>query len=406
MENRSQAAEGEPGPVPAAESPNVHRVSVDGKQVYLLGTAHISANSADEAERLIGEIKPDSVCVELCATRHQSLTSGQAWQEMDIIQVIRRKQATMLLAHLILAAFQRRLGDRLGIRPGAEMVRAMEAAQREGAELVLADREIQVTLLRTWRTLGWWDKLKLITQLTLTLVMSPELDAEEIEKLKDQDVLSQVMETFATAFPRAKGTLIDERDTFLAEKIRAAPGKTVVAVVGAGHLHGIREKLAAGGEPVALEPLLHVPPRGKTLLVVEWGVPLLVLGLIGYGFFGASAAVSWHMVQIWVLANGVLAALGALLALAHPLTILASFLAAPLTSLNPMIAAGWVAGLCEAVLKKPRVRDFESLPGDMVSLGGFWRNGITHILLVVALANLGSTLGTLFAIPLMSSLLN
>ncbi|MEE8396640.1 MAG: TraB/GumN family protein [bacterium] len=392
----------------AGESPNVHELTLDGKRIVLLGTAHISAQSAEEADRLIREVRPDSVCVELCEARHRALTRPELWREMDIVQVVRRKQASMLLAHLILSAFQRKLGDRLGIKPGAEMVKAMEAADAVGAELVLADRDIQITLLRTWRRLGWLDKFKLLGQLMLTLVTNPEMGEEEIEALKNQDMLTQVMDNFSRAFPRAKVSLIDERDRFLAEKIRTAPGQTVVAVVGAGHLKGIRQRLAAAGEgaePVDLAPLLEVPPRGMAVRALQWGIPLLVLGLIGYGFLRADPEVSWQMVKIWVLANGTLSALGALLALAHPLTILIAFVAAPFTSLNPMVAAGWVAGLSEALLKRPRVRDFETLPADIVTLRGFWRNGITHILLVVALANVGSSIGTFGGLALMSALL-
>lgn len=397
-----------PQPGAAGESPNVHELTLDGKRIVLLGTAHISAQSAEEADRLIREVRPDSVCVELCEARHRALTRPELWREMDIVQVVRRKQASMLLAHLILSAFQRKLGDRLGIKPGAEMVKAMEAADAVGAELVLADRDIQITLLRTWRRLGWLDKFKLLGQLMLTLVTNPEMGEEEIEALKNQDMLTQVMDNFSRAFPRAKVSLIDERDWFLAEKIRTAPGQTVVAVVGAGHLKGIRQRLAAAGEaaePVDLAPLLEVPPRGLAVRALQWGIPLLVLGLIGYGFLRADPEVSWQMVKIWVLANGTLSALGALLALAHPLTILIAFVAAPFTSLNPMVAAGWVAGLSEALLKRPRVRDFETLPADIVTLRGFWRNGITHILLVVALANVGSSIGTFVGLPLMSALL-
>jgi pheromone shutdown-related protein TraB len=231
------------------------------------------------------------------------------------------------------------------------------------------------------------------------------VSAEDIEALKQEDMLGQVMAAFADAFPRAKATLIDERDTYLAHKIRNAPGRTIVAVVGAGHLQGILAHLRREAGDASLAELEYVPPASPVAKGVQWLVPLIVLGLIGYGFVAADAGVSWRMVQIWVLANGLLSALGALLALAHPLTIAVAFVAAPLTSLNPMIAAGWVAGLCEAAIRKPRVRDFEALPQDIATLGGFWRNGITRILLVVALANVGSSLGTFIGIPWMTSLL-
>jgi pheromone shutdown-related protein TraB len=386
-------------------SSNVHLLKLGEKELHLIGTAHISQKSAEEVAQVIERVQPASVCVELCEARHQSLTNPDAWRNMDVLQVVRKKQATTLLAHLILAAFQRKLGDRLGVKPGAEMVQAIESAGRVGAKLVLADRNIRTTLLRTWRNLSLWDKAKVFVQLPLTLLITPKLDEQDIEALKSQDMLSQVMEAFAENYPRAKAALIDERDQFLSEKIRAAPGAKVVAVVGAGHMEGILRNLQGSPEPVNLDELMTIPRGGRVVFWLQWLIPVIVIGLIGYGFFQADAQVSWQMIKIWVLANGILAAAGAALALAHPLTIASAFLAAPLTSLNPLVAAGWVAGFCEAVVHKPKVRDFENLPADITTLRGFWRNGITRILLVVALANLGSSVGTFVGIPLMSSLL-
>ena len=391
------------GPAPLPES--VHTLQLAGRTLYVLGTAHISARSVEEVREVIAQVRPDTVCVELDAARHKALAEQEAWREMDIVQVVRRKQASMLLAHLILAAFQRRLGAQLGVRPGAEMIQALESARESGAELVLADREIQITLRRTWGALRWWDKLRLLGQLMVLVVASPAISAEEIEQLKEKDMLSQVMDTFARTFPRAHRPLISERDVYLAEKIRAAPGRCVVAVVGAGHVAGILAHLESGAAPADLAPLCTLPPRGKVLRAVQWAVPVAVLGLIGYGFFAVSAHASLQMIKVWVLANGILSALGAMAALGHPLTIATAFVAAPITSLNPLIAAGWVAGLCEALLRRPKVRDFEALPGDIVTLGGFWRNRITRILLVVALANLGSSIGTFVGLPLMTRLL-
>jgi pheromone shutdown-related protein TraB len=395
-------------PAPEADalaSPNVHTVSSGGRTIHLVGTAHISARSVEEVREVIAQARPDTVCVELDAARHKALAEGEAWRQLDIVQIVRRKQAALLLAHLVLAAFQRRLGEKLGVKPGAEMLQAVQSAQEIGAELVLADREIQITLRRTWSALRWWDKLRLLSQLLIMIAAGAGVSEEEIEALKEQDMLSQVMETFAKAFPRAHRPLIAERDVYLAEQIRKAPGARVVAVVGAGHVAGILAHLRAGAPPVDLAPLLALPPRGRTLWALQWLIPLLVVGLIAYGFLAADAAVSLEMIKVWVLANGVLAALGALLALAHPLTIAVAFVAAPITSLNPLIAAGWVAGLCEAALRRPRVEDFERLPQDIVTVRGFWRNGITHILLVVALANLGSSIGTFVGLPLMTRLL-
>ena len=393
-------------PQGAAGPPHhVRELKLPDRTVHLVGTAHISARSAEEAEEVIRRVRPDSVCVELCEARRAALSRPDAWREMDLFQVVRRRQATMLLVHLVLAAFQRKLGDRLGVRPGQEMVRAMEVAEETGAEVVLADRNIQVTLLRTWRHLTWWDKLRMVFSLMMTVVAAPRFSEADIEGLKQEDVLNTVMATFAAEFPRAKETLIDERDRYLAHKIRTAPGPTVVAVLGAGHLQGVQARLTAGDPTFDEAALRRLPRRGPVRRLLPWLVPVAVLALIGYGFFSADAQVSLDMVKAWVLVNGVLAAAGAALALAHPLTVLAAFVAAPFTSLNPMVAAGWVAGLCELMLRKPRVRDFEQLPADVTTLRGFWRNGITRVLLVVALANLGSSLGTIIGLPLLGALL-
>jgi len=393
----------EPQPVPAGE--NIREIQLEGKRVHLVGTAHISARSVQEVTEVIDRVQPDTVCVELCAARLQSLMHPDAWREMDLFQVVRQKRATVLLANLILASFQRRLGEKLGVKPGAEMVAAVERAEAIGAELVLADREIQITLRRTWGQLRWWDKFKLAVQLPLSLVAAPALSEEDVEKLKTQDMLSQVMEEFARAFPRAKAALIDERERYMAHKIRQAPGETGVVVVGAGHLTGIVERTHEPTTDADMEPLREIPRKAPYTRAIQWAIPALVIGLIAYGFTTIDADVSWEMVKIWFVANGLLAGLGAALAFAHPLTILTAVLAAPLTSLNPMIAAGWVAGLAQAFARKPKVRDFESLPTDITSLRGFWSNSVTRILLVVALANLGSTLGTFISIPLMTALL-
>ncbi|MBI4083726.1 MAG: TraB/GumN family protein [Candidatus Lambdaproteobacteria bacterium] len=392
-------------PAPASASPNVHRLDHEGRQIYVVGTAHISARSAVEVERLIRELRPQAVCVELCETRRTALAEPGRWLDTDLFQVIRRKQATLLLLHLVLAAFQRRLGEQLGARPGMEMVRAMEAGKAVGAGIVLADRDIRVTLIRTWRSLRWWERVRLVGSLLLTIVAVPRLSEADIEALKQQDLLGQVMATFAQAFPRAKAVLIDERDRFLAHAIAAASGPVVVAVVGAGHLAGILERLKRGDPDFDPQPLLALPPRSLPSRLLQWAVPLAVVALVALGFRHAGPTSGWGMVQVWVVAHAVLAALGAAAAFGHPLTVLTAAVVAPFTALNPMIAAGWLAGLCEVLLRKPRVADFDRLPRDIATPGGFWRNGVSRVLLVVALTNLGSTLGTVIGLPLMGALL-
>lgn len=380
----------------------IHRLDFEDKEIILLGTAHISRKSAELVSSVIEEEKPDCVCVEICQSRYQTITQKDKWQKMNIIKVIKDKKTFLLLSNLLLASFQKRIARKLNIKAGEEMIKAIEKGKEIGAKIHLADREIRITLSRTWRIMGLWDKLKLLFQFVLSLGEIDEINEEEIEKMKQQDVLQLMLADIGKSLPVLRNILIDERDQYLAYKIRTAPGKKIVAVVGAGHVSGIKKYWNAGIDITGLE---KIPPKSLTSRLFKWIIPLGILSLFIFGFFWGGSDTGVHMITWWVLANGFLAGLGATIAFAHPLTVLTSILAAPLTSLNPMIAAGWVAGLVEAVTRKPKVKDFESLPEDILSIKGFWKNKVTHILLVVIFANLGSTLGTFVAIPLMLKVL-
>ena len=372
-------------------SGNVHEILLDEKQILLIGTAHISQSSVDEVNDVIEQEKPDTVCIELCASRHQAMMEKDQWKNMDIFKVVREGKSFLLFANLIMTAFQKRLGSQLGVKPGAEMMAAAQASERVNAELVLADRDVKITLQRTWRGMPFWGRMKVLSQLLASLFIREEISKEEIEKLKESDALSEAMEMLAEQTPEMKRILIDERDQFMAEKIRQAPGKRIVAVVGAGHVKGLTEELEREHNLAELET---VPPPGKLGIWLKWGIPALIVSLIGYGFFAIDTDVSIEMIQRWFLINGTLSAIGTAIAFGHPITIATAFVAAPFTSLNPAVAAGWVAGLVEAFLRKPQVRDFENLADDITHLRGFWQNNITRILLVVMFANLGSAIGT------------
>jgi len=376
----------------------IHRLTFEDKEIVLIGTAHVSQHSVDLVKEVIESEKPDTVCVELCPSRFQNLSQQDSWQEMDIIKVIKEKKSFLLLSNLILAAFQKRIASKLDVRPGQEMIQAIESAQAAGAQLHLADRDVRVTLARTWSQMGWWTRLKLISQLILSFGDMDEIDSEDVEKMKQQDVLETILSEVGRSMPTLRHALIDERDQYLAAKIRTAPGKKIVAAVGAGHVPGI---LSNWNQPIDLLPLDTMPPKGRLGEVIKWLIPTLIAALLVYGFYMGGSKVGTGMLAWWIGANAVLAGAGALLALAHPLTILSSAMAAPLTSLNPLIAAGWVSGLVEAFSRKPKVRDFEHLQTDILSLKGFWRNKITRILLVVVFTNLGSSLGTFVAFPMM-----
>ncbi|HER24982.1 MAG TPA: TraB/GumN family protein [Candidatus Atribacteria bacterium] len=368
---------------------NIHILKKDEKEILLVGTAHVSKDSAREVKELIEQEKPDSVCVELCHARYSSINTPNKWKNMDIITIIKQKKAPLLLVNLILSSFQKRLAQQLGINPGQEMIQAISSAKEMGAQLVLADRDIQVTFTRVWKKLNLWGKIRIIFMLILSILSKEKISEKEIERLKSEDILTAALSELAHSFPQLKHTLIDERDQYLAEKIRLAPGNKVIAVVGAGHIPGIKKEIDKEHDLIALSKIPSTPNYIKAL---AWGIPLVIIAIIASTFSYYPPAGFDQIIQ-WFLWNGSLSALGALIAIAHPLSILTAFAAAPFSSLNPLLAAGWFAGIVEALIRRPRVEDFEEL-GNITALKDFFHNRVTKILLVVALANLGSMAGT------------
>jgi pheromone shutdown-related protein TraB len=392
MTHETNGTETAPEKPTLEDHPMIHPLESGEKKIQLIGTAHVSHESAELVETVIRREKPDTVCIELCPSRYQALKQKDRWRNMNILKVIREKKAFLLLLNLLLASFQKRIAEQFGIQPGQEMIKAVEAAETTGAEISLADRDIRVTLSRTWRLMGFWEKMKLVFQMMLSIGQTEEVTEEEIERMKQEDILETLLAEIGKSHPALRDILIDERDQYLCEKIRSAPGERIVAVVGAGHVPGIKRYL---GREVDLEALEEVPPGGKLSKLLKWGIPAVIVALLVLGFYLGGSKTGTEMLSWWILANSILAGLGAVLALAHPLTILSAIVAAPLTSLNPMIAAGWVAGIVEAVIRKPKVGDFEDLPRDITTMKGFWNNKVTRILLVVVFTNLGSVLGTI-----------
>ena len=384
---------------------DIHILDRDGKQIILIGTAHVSRHSAQLVSDTIASEQPDTVCVELCNNRLATIRDKDRWQNMDIVKIIKEKKALMLFMNLLLAAFQKKIADKFGIKPGQEMINAIAAAEKTGAAIIPADREIQITLSRVWRGMGFWEKTKLIFSMVLSFGQSDEIEETDIEKMKHQDILQSLLSEIKEDHPIIGEVLINERDQFLAQSIRSAPGDKIVAVVGAAHVPGILEYIEQD-TPIDLDALKTLPPPGNLGKVLKWLIPGLIVMLFIAGFLMEGKGAGTDMIWIWVLANGIFAGIGAIMALAHPYTIFSSIIAAPLTSLNPMIAAGWVAGLIEAFARKPKVRDLEAIPNDITSVKGFWRNNVTRILLVVVFTNLGSSIGTMTALPLMIKLLS
>ncbi|WP_096199741.1 TraB/GumN family protein [Bacillus sp. FJAT-45350] len=369
---------------------NITRIHLNGKELILIGTAHVSKQSAEQVKEVIDREKPDSVCVELDEQRYQSIMDGNKWKDMDIFKVIKEKKATLLLMNLVISSFQKRIAKQFGIKPGQEMIQGIESAREHNAELVLADRNIQITFARIWHGIGFWGKAKLLSQLIASIFSKETISEEELEKMKTQDMLNSMLEDFTVTFPRLKKPLIDERDQYLAQKIKEAPGDKVVAVLGAAHVPGIKKEIHKNHD---LREISKLPPKSKAPKVLAWMIPIIILSIIGYTFY-ANPSAGFQQTLSWILWNGSFSALGALIAFGHPFAILTAFLVAPLSSLSPLMAAGWFAGIVQAYMRKPSVADFENLSDDVYNVKGFWNNTVTRILLVVMLSNIGSTIGT------------
>lgn len=370
------------------------------RRFVLLGTAHVSKASADEVRTEIESGDYDQVAIELCDARHAALTRQSEMADMDLFAVIKNGQAGMVAANLALGAYQQRLADQFGIEPGAEMRAAIAAAEARHTPLTLIDRNIGITLKRVYRGIPWWQRATVLAGLAASLVSSDKIKEEDIEQLKEGDMLEATFNEFAAQSEHMHGALIDERDQYMAAKLleqAETPGTTLV-VVGAGHLKGLAGYLETGMDaPAERVAKLDTVPSGARW--VKW-IPWVVVAVIVAGFalgFSRSTGLGQQMVLEWVLINGVLSALGALVALAHPLTIVTAFVAAPITSLNPTIGAGMVTAAAELWLRKPRVGDFSTLKSDVTSLRGWWRNRVSRTLLVFLFSTLGSAIGTYVA---------
>jgi pheromone shutdown-related protein TraB len=387
-------------------SQTIRRVELKDRTVILAGTVHISQESTQEVRALIDSEKPGRVCVEIDEGRYRSMSQEKSWENLDIGKILKEGKGFLLMANLALAGFQRRMGASVGGKPGDEMLAAVRAAEDAGIPYSFCDREIQVTLKRAWALSGFWNKSKLLASLVDSAFSNEKLSEEEIEKLKDKNELDSMMSELASFLPSVKEVLIDERDRFLASRIFLARESLVVAVVGAGHLDGIEawlKRLDAGGVPPDTTDIESTPPPSKAAKIVGWAVPAVIVGFIVLGFFKSGTSASLAMLLRWVLLNGSLAALGSALCLAHPLTILVSFLMAPIATLNPFVGVGLFAGLAEAFLRKPRVSDLENLATDVSSIKGFYKNRVSKILLIFFMSSIGGMIGNFIALPFLAS---
>lgn len=463
-----------PDPAFDASRYGIRVVTLGSRTFYLLGTAHVSADSVTAVEETIQSGDVDHVCIEIDEGRYRSVAQKKDWSQLNIFEVIKRRQAFLLLSNLVLSSFQRRMGESTGVTPGSEMIAAVNAAKRAEIGYSFGDRPVAATLRRAWAKTGLWGKNKLLASMLASAFSREKVTEEDLKKLQEQNELESMLQELADYLPSVKEVLIDERDQYLAQSIWESPSNRVLAVVGAGHVPGIIQWLsklheyhggndqgsgteaesaharanttaggavpaagdatpageatptaadavpaggttpAAGGtapagsaSTAAKDPLIDkdalevIPPPGILRKAAPYVIPAVVAGLILWGFFSGGVEGGLQSLTRWILVNGTLSAAGALAALAHPVTIVASFAAAPITSMNPTVGVGFVSGLLEAVLRKPRVTDFENLNTDILSVRGVYRNRLTRILLVFFFSTVGSAAGTFIALPLL-----
>ena len=369
---------------------NIVKLNYQDKQIYLVKTAHVSKSSVEDVERCINEVDPDSICIELDEQRYEKMKNPDQWRETDLVKVIKDRQVGFLLVNLILSSFQKRMAKSLGSQTGGEMAAGIRLAEERNKNLILADRSIKTTFSRIWNSLAGKEKFKMLTGIIGSIFDEEEISEEDLQKLKEADALEAALMDIAKEFPTIKKVLVDERDQYLTEKIRTAPGSKIVAIIGAAHSLGIEKYI---NDDIDLEALDRVEKKKGIASLLKYLIPLGIIAMIAYTIFTNRDA-GFEQIRSWILWNGGLSALGVLLALGHPLSILTAFIMSPLTSLNPLLASGWFAGLVEASIRKPKVKDFEDLSDDISTLKGFWKNRVTRTLLVVVFANLFSSLGT------------
>ncbi|HEU4978655.1 MAG TPA: TraB/GumN family protein, partial [Solirubrobacteraceae bacterium] len=379
-------------------------VERDGVRFTLLGTAHVSRASVEAVRAAIESGGFDTVAVELDPQRFQSLTDPDALARLDLVQVIRSGRTALFAANLGLAAYQRRLAEQLGIEPGAELKAAALEAQSRGLDMRLVDRDVGVTFKRASQRLGWWGRAKLVAGLVTALFDDEEVAGEEIEKLKQGDLLEASFSEFAGDNPALYETVIAERDRYMAANLRAIAlepravdgggPRELLAVVGAGHLQGMARHLREDGvAPDIVRADLESLAEKSSIPWFTIALAAFVLGGFAWGFWHGGLDVGADLLLYWVLLTGTLGAIGCAVAGGHPLSILAAFVSSPVTPLHPALASGTVSALVEAWVRKPTYADFMALRDDVNSVRGWWRNRVARVLLNFFLTSMGTAIG-------------
>jgi len=372
---------------------DVHLVTKDGREYIIVGTAHISRHSADLVRDVIEKEKPDVVCVELDEKRLKALSEKNRWENLDLRQIIKNKQLSTLLVNLVLSSYQKKLGEKLGVTPGTELLEAVQTANENKIPVELCDREVRVTLRRAWHSMNLWQKSKFLSGGLAGLFEKQELTEEKLAELRNKDVLSEMMDEIGKEMPVLKKIIIDERDQYIAQKMKESIGKKIVSVVGAGHVNGI-VKFLESNDDIDLKSIEIIPEPSLASKLLGWGIPFIIIASIFYIGFSQGITEAGNNALFWILACGIPSAIGALLSAAHPVTIIASFVSAPITSLSPLIGVGYVAAFVQAYMQPPIVKEFQEVSKDFRKVSNWWKNRLLKVFLVFIFSSIGGVIGT------------
>lgn len=372
---------------------DVHFVKKDGREFIIVGTAHISRQSADLVREVIENEKPDVVCVELDEKRLKALSEKNRWESLDLRQIIKNKQLSTLMVNLVLSSYQKKLGEKLGVMPGTELLEAVNTSNENKIPVELCDREVRVTLRRAWHSMNLWQKSKFLSGGLAGLFEKQELTEEKLAELRNKDVLSEMMDEIGKAMPVLKKVIIDERDQYIAQKMKYSNGKKVVSVVGAGHVKGIVKSLESNDD-IDLKNIEIIPEPSFFNKMIGWSIPVIIIASIFYIGFSQGISEAGNNALFWILACGIPSAVGALISIAHPVTILASFVSAPITSLSPLIGVGYVAAFVQAYMQPPIVKEFQEVSKDFRKVSNWWKNRLLKVFLVFILSSIGGVIGT------------
>ena len=382
-----------------SENADIFRINTsDGREIILIGTAHISQASKELVRETIEAEKPDTICIELDEGRLKSIRDPERWKKTDLREVIKKKQLATLIANLVLGSYQKRMGDQTGVKPGSELKEAADIATEKDIPIVLADRDIKITLKRTWACTPWYRKLSLLGGLFGSIFDKTEISEEELAKIKEQDALNSMMQEFGQTFPEVKQVLIDERDQYLASKIRNAEGKKIVAVVGAGHVKGIASIISENKELPSEESITKIPKGSCIWKIIGWAIPLAIIASIIFVGYEAGVEKAGQLSLQWAMFTGGGAMLGAIIAGGHPLTILVALVAAPFTGLTPLIGVGFFTALTQVYIRPPRVSEMETLSDDIWQVKRWWKNRVTRVILCFLCPGIPAIIGKILAI--------